>query len=94
MSFGNIIYLLANDIETLQQISKMCGRIDENTRLISEEELKTMNYFEAIIIATRMYPIRTKLLPDYQIDWKFEEKPVDQPNLEYTNVELYTIKED
>ncbi len=94
MTFGNIIYLLANDIETLQQISKLCGRLDENTRLISEEELKTMGYFEAIIIAPRMYPIKTKLLPDYQIDWQFEKEPVEQPNLEYTNVELYTIKED
>ena len=94
MSFGNIIYLLANDIETLQQISNLCGRLDENTKLISEEELKTMDYFEAIIIAPRMYPIRTKLLPDYQIDWKFEKNPVPQPNLENTNVELYKIKED
>ena len=25
MVFGNIIYLLANDIETLQDISKLCG---------------------------------------------------------------------
>ena len=94
MSFGNIIYLLANDIETLQQISRLCGRIDENTSLITEEELKTMDYFEAIIITPRMYPIKTKLLPNFNIDWKFEEKPVEQPNLEFDKVELYTMKED
>ena len=91
MNFGNIIYLLANDIDTLQQISKLCGRSSENTYLISEEKLKTMEYFEAIIIASRMYPIKTKLLPDYQIDWKFETKPFEQPNLEYNTVELYQI---
>ena len=94
MSFGNIIYLLANDRETLQQISRLCGRIDENTSLNTEEELKTMDYFEAIIITPRMYPIKTKLLPDFNIDWKFEEKPVEQPNLEFDKVELYTMKED
>ncbi|MBR3523168.1 MAG: type IV secretory system conjugative DNA transfer family protein [Bacilli bacterium] len=91
MSFGNIIYLLANDIETLNQISKLCGRSEENTPLISEEELKTLNYFEAIIISPRMHPIKTKLLPDYQIDWKFEKKVVEQPDLPNKNENVYDI---
>ena len=91
MSFGNIIYLLANDIETLTQISKMCGRSDENTPLITEEELKTLNYFEAIIISPRMYPIKTKLLPDYQIDWKFKKEVIEQPDIINKNENVYNI---
>ncbi len=91
MSFGNIIYLLANDIETLEQISKCCGNIDRETPLISTEELKTLDTFEAIIISPRIYPIKTKLLPDYQIKWDFEEKAVDIKPLEHNEIAIYKI---
>lgn len=69
---GNIIYLLANDIETLEEISKMCGMKMENNKLlplITPEELKLMDNFEAIILIPRLLPIRTKLLPYYKIEW-------------------------
>lgn len=72
LNVGNIIYLLANDIETLDEISKMCGMKMENNKLlplITSEELKLMDNFEAIILIPRLLPIRTKLLPDYKINW-------------------------
>lgn len=68
LSFGNIIYLLANDIETLEEVSKMCGNIG-NTPLITPEELKLLDYFEAIVLIPRVLPIKTKLIADYQIEW-------------------------
>lgn len=68
ISFGNIIYLLASDIETLEEVSRMCGNIGNNP-IITPEELKLLNYFEAIILIPRVLPIKTKLLPDYQIKW-------------------------
>lgn len=73
MSFGNIIYLLANDYETLEEISDSCGRIKTEKgyeQLITPEELKLLDYFEAIILIPRMRPIKTKLIPDYKINWK------------------------
>lgn len=69
ISVGNIIYLLANDIETLDEISKMCGMEKDNKPLISSEELKLLNPFEAIILMPRVLPIKTKLIPYYQIKW-------------------------
>ena len=72
LSFGNIIYLLANDIDTLEEVSKLCGKTKVNDKvepLISIEELKLLNNFEAIILMPRMNPIKTKLIPDYQIKW-------------------------
>ena len=89
MSFANIIYLLANDQETLEQISKLCGRKDENTPLITIEELKRLDYFEAIILSPRMYPIKTKLLPDYKIDWNFDNTIVPIRELEFTEIKVY-----
>ena len=69
LCFSNIVYLLSNDIYTLEEISKMCGKKSKEEYLISVEELKLLNRFEAIIIMPRLNPIRTTLIPDYEIDW-------------------------
>lgn len=85
MAFNNIIYLLSNDVKTLEIISRDCGRQDETTPLISLEELKVLKPFEAIILMNRMYPIKTKLLPYFEL--KIEDKePVLLNNLEYNDV--------
>ena len=70
--FPIIIYLLSTDIYTLEEISKMCGNEETNNQirpLISIEQLKVMKPFEAIILMPRMMPFKTKLLPDYKINW-------------------------
>ena len=70
LCFDNIVYLLSQDIDTLEEISNMCGKTCENdvTRpLISIEELKTLKMFEAIILIPRLMPIKTKLLPYYEM---------------------------
>ena len=85
MAFNSIIYLLSNDIKTLEIISRDCGRQDETKPLISLEELKVLKPFEAIILMNRMYPIKTKLLPYFEL--KIEDKePVLLNNLEYNDV--------
>ena len=88
MAIGNTIFLLASDIDTLEMISKACGRVDENTSLITVEELKVLDTFEAIILTSRMYPIKTKLLPYYQMDIP-SVKPLDIKPLEFTEVKIY-----
>ena len=88
MAIGNTIFLLASDIDTLEMISKACGRVDENTSLITVEELKVLDTFEAIILTNRMYPIKTKLLPYYQMDIP-SVKPLDIKPLEFTEVKIY-----
>ena len=70
MSVGNIIYLLANDEETLEAISKLCG--EEMTEkglvpLITKEDLKLMKKQEAVILMPRMYPVKTKLKAYYEL---------------------------
>ena len=70
MCFGNLIYLLSQDISTLQEISDLCGKTCEDgivKPLISIEELKTLKVFEAVILIPRIMPIKTKLLPYYEI---------------------------
>ena len=94
MVFGNIVYLLANDIETLEDISKLCGnqQTDKGIEpLITVEDLKLLNNFEAIILIPRINPIRSKLLPDYQIDWKFSDEKVPLKELENTEIKVFNI---
>ena len=70
MCFGNIVYLLSNDIYTLEEISKQCGnKSNKKEPLITPEELKTLDTFEAIVLVPRLMPIKTKLLPNYKIKW-------------------------
>ena len=70
MAMGNIIYLLANDDDTLAEISKLCG--EEMTEkglvpLITKEDLKLMKKQEAVILMPRMYPIKTRLTAYFEM---------------------------
>ena len=73
MCFGNIMYLLSEDIYTLEEISKACGTANKKP-IISVPELKTIKPFEAIVLMSRSMPFKTKLLPDYKIDWGIDLK--------------------
>lgn len=84
LCFANILYLLSNDIYSLEEISKMCGEVSKDVPLITVEELKTMKHFEAIVITPRVYPYKTKLTPSYKIDWGYEveEKVMPKRNIQ------------
>ncbi|MCI6107484.1 MAG: type IV secretory system conjugative DNA transfer family protein [Candidatus Faecimonas sp.] len=79
LCFANILYLLSNDIYSLEEISKMCGEVSKDVPLITVEELKTMKQFEAIVLTPRVYPYKTKLIPSYKIDWGYETEEKDIP---------------
>lgn len=88
--FQNFIYLLSEDINTLNDICSMCGKVKEKEDLISIEELKRLETFEAIAIIVRTMPIRVKLLPDYKIDWGYvdKEKTIKERKLE--EIKIYS----
>ena len=94
MVFGNIVYLLSNDNETLEEISRLCGK-EQTERglepLVTVEDLKLLKNFEAVILIPRINPIKTKLLPDFQIDWKFSDEKVPLKELENTEIKVFNI---
>ena len=95
MCFENIVYLLSEDIYTLQEISKYCGTIKDNNiekPLVSPEELKTLKVFEAVIIMTRMMPFKTKLLPNYQINWGYKEEIAKIPERTINKIAVYNYE--
>ena len=62
MCFENTIYLLSQDNNTLEEISYKCGNKDNNTPLITPFELLRLNKNEAIILMSRVYPIKLELV--------------------------------
>ncbi len=86
--FGNMIYLLSEDIKTLEEVSKSCG-MSKNGPLITIEELKLLKPFEAVITIPRMMPIKTMLLPDYKIDWGYEVKKEEIPLRNIADAKIY-----
>ncbi len=95
MCFGNIVYFIANDIYTLQEISNLCGNqlVDSKiVPLITIEELKMMKTFEAVVLIPRTMPIKTKMLPDYQIKWDFNTEPKEIPLMKDQNISIFNIK--
>ena len=92
MCFGNIIYLLSDDIYTLEDLSKQCGMQEVNGKLVplvTVEDLKSLDYFEAIILATRMLPFKTKLLPDYLIHWGYTDTKVELPIRDAKDISVF-----
>lgn len=91
MCFDNIIYLLANDLYTLEEISRLCGDTGRGP-LISIEELKTIDYFNEIILIPRMMPIKAKVKPDYEIEWNMDNSIIDVPKLSIEKANIFNLK--
>ena len=97
---GNLVYLISTEMKALEEISKMCGEVkvtddkDKNaTRpLISITDLQKMKLFEAIIIRLRMSPFRTKLEPDFKMNWGIERKEEPYPTRMKKEVEIFDLK--
>lgn len=68
-SFSTILYLLSNDIETLEEIASFCKGMEKE---ITIQDLRTLKYYEGILIKMREVPRRVVLQPDYKIDWGYK----------------------
>lgn len=91
-TMGCIIYLLANDSYTLEEICRLCGNKSVGTPLITPEELKLLPMFEAVVLMPRILPIKTKLLPDYTIPWPLKKTTKDQPERTVKEYKVFDLK--
>lgn len=83
MCFANIIYLYSNDLYTLEEISKLCGNTKnekgEIEPLVTKEELRIIDRMHAIVLMTRMMPLKTEMVPNWKINWGYESVPSEIP---------------
>ena len=97
---GNIIYLITTELKALEEISKMCGEVkskkDEKTAstpLVTVSDLQRMKPYETVILRMRKQPFKTKLTPDWQIDWGRKYPLAKYPNRPKREVHTFDIKE-
>ena len=70
----------------------MCGKtLEEGIEkpLIDVEDLKHLDIFEAVILVIREMPIKTKLLPDYKIDWGYKSVEKEIPERKPNNIQIF-----
>lgn len=101
---NNLLYLLTTELAALKEISELCGdkmvkvgkgdkEREEARPLITVADLQKMNKFEAIVIRTRLNPYKTKLKPNYQIDWGMKDiEPDDFVERQKRPVRVFDIK--
>ena len=97
---GNIAYLITTELKALEEISKMCGEVkskkDEKTAstpLVTVSDLQRMKMFEVIILRLRKQPFKTKLTPNFKIDWGKKYPIAKYPTRDKREVHTFDIKE-
>ena len=100
----NIRYLISNELQALEEISKMCGEVKSkekektsSTPLVTVSDLQRMKLFEVIDLRLRKMPFKTKFTPEWKLNemgaWGRKYEKIDYPNREKREVQLFDIRE-
>lgn len=97
---GNIVYLITTELKALEEISKMCGEVKSkkddktaSTPLVTVSDLQRMKPYDALILRLRKQPFKTKLIPNYKLDWGKKFPKATYPNRAKREVHTFDIKE-
>jgi len=97
---GNIVYLITTELKALEEISKMCGeeksKKDDKTAstpLVTVSDLQRMKQYEVIILRMRKQPFKTKVTPNYKLDWGEKYPIAKYPVRKKQEVHTFDIKE-
>jgi len=100
----NILYLISNELQALEEISKMCGEVKSkekektsSTPLVTVSDLQRLKIGEIIAIRMRMMPFKTKFAMDWQLVrdgiWGKEYPKAEYPSRDKKEVQLFDIRE-
>ena len=99
---GNLVYLLSTELKALEEISKMCGEVKSkkddksvSTPLVTISDLQKLSKFEIIVRRVRLAPFKTKLTPNYKMNWGKSYPTVsinDVPSRERHEVETFDVR--
>ena len=97
---GNIIYLITTELKALEEISKMCGeeksKKDDKTAstpLVTVSDLQRMKQYETVIMRMRKQPYKTKLTPNFKLNWGEKYPLAKYPLRKKRQVHTFDIKE-
>lgn len=102
---NNLLYLLTTELAALKEISELCGdkmvkvgkgdkEREEARPLATVADLQKLKLFDAIVIRTRLNPYKTRLKPNFEIDWGIEKITAD-PFVERQKkpIQVFDVKE-
>lgn len=96
---GNIIYLISTELSALEEISKMCGEVKSkekektsSTPLVTVSDLQRLKQWETIILRLRTMPFKTKLTPNFQMNWGHNFPKAEYPNRDKKEVKTFDLK--
>ena len=96
----NIMYLISSELQALEELSKLCGEKKSkekdktaSTPLVTVSDLQRLQQFETISLRLRTMPFKTKLVPNFKMDWGKKYEKATFPLREKREVELFDIRE-
>ena len=96
---GNIVYLISTELSALEEISKMCGEVKSkekektsSTPLVTVSDLQRLDQWETIILRLRTMPFKTKLTPNFQMDWGHNFPKASYPQREKQPIHVFDLK--
>ena len=98
----NITYLISSELQALEELSKLCGdkiikvgedKKEETRPLVTVSDLQRLQQYETITLRLRTMPFKTKLTPNWQMDWGKNYERATYPQREKKPVELFDIRE-
>ncbi len=96
----NITYLISSELQALEELSKLCGEVKSkdkdktaSTPLVTVSDLQRLQQYETITLRLRTMPFKTKLVPNYKMDWGRKYEKATYPVREKHPVELWDIRE-
>ena len=96
---GNIVYLISTELSALEEISKMCGEVKSkekektsSTPLVTVSDLQRMQQWETIILRIRTMPFKTKLTPNFQMNWGHSFPKANYPQRQEIPVQIFDLK--
>ena len=98
----NITYLISSELQALEELSKLCGdkiikvgkdKKEETRPLVTVSDLQRLQQYETITLRLRTMPFKTKLVPNWKMDWGRNYEKATYPTREKKQVELFDIRE-
>ena len=96
----NITYLISSELQALEELSKLCGEKKSkdkdktaSTPLVTVSDLQRLQQYETITLRLRTMPFKTKLIPNYKMDWGKKYEKATFPVREKREIKLFDIRE-
>jgi len=96
----NITYLISSELQALEELSKLCGEKKSkekdktaSTPLVTVSDLQRLQQYETITLRLRTMPFKTKLVPNYKMDWGKNYEKASYPEREKREIKLFDIRE-